>query len=81
MSATSKGNRYGARGGNWLPELVGGQAPFGSIDGQRQDCPEPVLVQCSFCGWRFWVTPADANKPCHVCNEKVLSVEIPRRSA
>jgi len=69
-------NRYGRRGGNWLPALVDGQKPFGVIEGVRTTCPDPVFVVCA-CqvvdGW--WVMPGDVGKRCDWCGAKLRAAE------
>jgi hypothetical protein len=60
--------RYGRRGGNWLPQLVDGEPPFGVVDGVRQTCPTPVLVRCG-CSWPSWTSAGDVGKTCCLCRE------------
>lgn len=69
MPSAPAGGRYGARGGNWLPELVDGQLPFGKVDGVSETCPTPVLVAC-LCAYPCWVVPGAVGKVCDVCREK-----------
>jgi hypothetical protein len=77
MPGSPAENRYGQRGGGWLPELGHGEAPFGVVDGgRRQPCPEPVYVRCD-CGYS-WVVPSTAAKPCERCGESFTRVNIPR---
>lgn len=80
-TARARDLRYGRRGGNWLPELVDGQLPFGVVDGVRKTCPTPLFVRCGFCGGRWWVVPADAGKPCHVCGDVLAPVFIDPKAA
>lgn len=79
MTTGAAGNRYGMRGGGWIPALVNGQAPFGVVKGVRKTCPEPIHVRC-MCGY-WWVVPSTAAKPCERCGEPFVRVRIDREGA